>query len=50
MAKQTTPDAHHDQVPVLPVADVLGHGPASLGDQVHLLPARGVTQLHPSTL
>ncbi len=44
------PDAHHDQVPVLPVPDVLGHRPARLGDQVHLLSARGVTQPHPSTL
>src|ERR1700745_2340653 len=31
------PDGHHDQVPVLAVPDVLGHGPARLGNQVHLL-------------
>src|SRR5580693_4475576 len=31
------PDAHHQQVPVLPVPDVLGQRPTRLGNQVHLL-------------
>ena len=39
------PDAHHEQVAVLPVPDVLGHRPPRLGDQVHLLALSGVPSL-----
>src|SRR5580658_9036237 len=45
-------DAHHQQVPALPVADVVGQRPPGLRHHVHLRPpsAAGLTRPHPSTV